>query len=162
MIEQLLQLAFHHTTNDAYRGIHMLIHIYECFLIYAQYVDTLFSRLGTSIPTYNKETMQKINAACTYIRKYCTKTITLDEVANYTGFSRYYFSRIFKQVTDHAFTEYLAKQRIGYAQKLLSDSTLSITEIAFQSGFKSIPTFNRVFKKWEGYSPSEFREFYAK
>ena len=161
MIAQLLSLANCHKTDNPYRGIEMLIHLYSCFLIYAQYIDSLPSSLASLSKPRNKEAVQKINTACNYIAKCCTQPLSLDEVADYTCFSIYYFSRIFKQVTGYSFTEYLAKQRIAYAQRLLSDSTLSITEIAFQAGFKSIPTFNRVFKRLEGYSPSEFKEMYA-
>ena len=161
MIAQLLSLANCHKTDNPYRGIEMLIHLYSCFLIYAQYIDSLPSSLASLSKPRNKEAVQKINTACNYIAKCCTQPLSLDEVADYTGFNIYYFSRLFKQVTGYSFTEYLAKQRIAYAQRLLSDSTLSITEIAFQAGFKSIPTFNRVFKRLEGYSPSEFKEMYA-
>ena len=86
--------------------------------------------------------------------------LTLESVADYIGFSSCYFSRIFKQATGYHFVEYLTLQRVKRAQALLSDTSLNITDISYQSGFKSISTFNRVFKQYRSCSPREYRQYY--
>ena len=61
-----------------------------------------------------------------------------------------------------SFYDYLNKERIQVAEKLLLNPELSITEVAFRSGFSSISTFNRVFKNSKNCSPTEFRSLYQK
>ena len=86
--------------------------------------------------------------------------ISLEEVAAQIGFSKFHFSRLFRQFTDTSFYDYLCARRIKAAEALLLDPNLPITEIALQSGFASISTFNRVFKKFKECTPTEFKEFY--
>ena len=106
------------------------------------------------------KTMDKINAACRYISENCDKDLTLDSVAESVGFSSCYFSRIFKQTIQRNFVEYLTLQRLKRAQSLLADSDNPITSIAMESGFKSISTFNRVFKSTKKCTPTEFKNMY--
>lgn len=161
ILTSFLDIVHHSESSDPYRNIQMLIGVYQFFISFSQYIDMLPFASAASSKSLNQETVQKIHAACSYIYSNCTRTLTLDSISRYTGFSTCYFSRTFKQVTGYSLTEYITIQRIRYAQQLLSDTTLSITEIAFQAGFKSIPTFNRVFKQFEGYTPSEFKELYS-
>ncbi|MCR5418351.1 MAG: AraC family transcriptional regulator [Lachnospiraceae bacterium] len=95
--------------------------------------------------------------ACGYIAEHFTEQITLNQVAEYVGFSKYYFERIFKQFTDMTFYQYLIQKRISFAQELLTNRSLSVTEIAMQTGFSSSAAFARAFRQATGYAPSEFR-----
>lgn len=160
MLCNLQDLIKYHETNDPYRGVEMIICIYRCFITYSRYLDTRHHAEQYSTHTLNELTIQKIHAACSYINSNYTLPLGLEDVAKHIGFSNYYFSRTFKKITDCSFTEYVTQQRIRHAQQLLSDSAQSITDIAFSSGFKSISTFNRVFKEHKGLSPSEFRALY--
>ena len=56
--------------------------------------------------------------------------------------------------------QYITKRRVMLAQELLGDTDLSVMDIALQSGFFSLSTFNRVFKDLNGCSPTEFRKLY--
>ena len=105
-------------------------------------------------------TLRKIRNACSYIAKNCGRDLTQQEVADYAGFSYYYFSRIFKEYTASTFSEYLARQRINRAIQLLGSDMESITEIAYRAGFQSISSFNRVFKTYMNCSPREYRDNY--
>ena len=69
-------------------------------------------------------------------------------------FREYHFERIFSNYTGATFYQYLQQMRINYAQTLLSNPELSITEIAYQAGFASQAAFTRAFKKNTGYLPS--------
>lgn len=139
----------------------MLICLYEMFIAFSQ---ELSKRLDTEPApgSVNNNTLEKINIACNYIAHNCDQPLSLDDLATHMGFSSCYFSRIFKQITTYNFVEYLSLQRVKRAQSLLADTSLSITEISYQSGFKSISTFNRVFRQYGGCSPSDFRSYYTK
>ncbi|MBE6063584.1 MAG: AraC family transcriptional regulator [Clostridium butyricum] len=146
--------------DDYYKGVNMIISLYKCFLTFARYVNIIHKKNSNNASSINIKTIKKIHSVCNYINKNCSHDLSLDYVASFAGFSSYYFSRTFKQVTSCSFVEYVTNQRIRLAQQLLSDSSHTITEIAYLSGFKSIATFNRVFKNHKGYSPREFRTFY--
>jgi len=69
-----------------------------------------------------------------------------------------YLSENFKQVTGINFVEYVAGMRFANACDLLRNSNRRITEIAFAAGFQSLSQFNRVFKRFSGKSPTQYRE----
>lgn len=106
------------------------------------------------------ESYQKINNICLYIMENCEKDLTQENVAEYAGFSRYHFARIFKEYTATTFVHYLTKQRLQKATELLGDFSVPITSVAYQSGFQSISNFNRVFKNAKGCSPKEYRKMF--
>lgn len=94
---------------------------------------------------------------CSYIANHCREKLTLDDVAAYSGYSKYHFSRMFKEYAGMSFYDFFIKQRLMQCERLLSDLSLSITEVAMRSGFGSIATFNRIFKQHEGITPTEYR-----
>ena len=93
-----------------------------------------------------------------YIRENFQKDLTLDEVSKVVDISPYYFSKLFKQETGENFIEYLTKVRMKNAEGLLKDSSYSIKEICAASGYGDPNYFSRIFKKYEGVTPSEYRE----
>ena len=104
-----------------------------------------------------KEYIQKFNALMTYIDTHYMENLDLETVAKSVGFSKYHFSRLFKQYTNFTFGDYLCYRRIKAAEELLANPDLSITEVAIQAGFPSISTFNRLFKQHKNCTPSEYR-----
>ncbi len=107
-----------------------------------------------------KEYIEKFNKIIDYIDCNYTEDITLDKIAAMAGFSKFHFSRLFKQFADTSFYDYLNLRRIKSAETLLLDPNLAITEVALQSGFSSISTFNRVFKSLKKCTPTEFKDMY--
>ena len=93
-----------------------------------------------------------------YIRENFQKELTLDEVSKIVDISPYYFSKLFKQETGENFIEYLTKIRMKNAEMLLRDSHYSIKEVCIMSGYGDPNYFRRIFKKYEGVTPSEYRE----
>lgn len=109
-----------------------------------------------------KEYIEKFNIIFDYINNNYMEDISLDAIANVAGFSKFHFSRLFKQFTDMSYYDYLNQRRVKEAEKLLLNPSLSITEIAMRSGFSSISTFNRVFKSFKECTPTEFKNLYRR
>jgi AraC-like DNA-binding protein len=107
-----------------------------------------------------KKYVEKFMSVCSYIDEHCTENLTLDDAASYSGFSKYHFTRLFKQFTGTTFYKYLNQKRITRAERSLSDMTLSVTDVAMSSGFTSMSAFIRMFKIMKGCTPSEFRRMY--
>lgn len=93
-----------------------------------------------------------------YIDNNYNKKITIDDVARVANFSKHYFNKFFKKATNKTFARYVNDVRLEKAQTLLKGSNRSITEIAFDVGFNSLKTFNRIFKERIGCTPSEYRQ----
>jgi len=79
------------------------------------------------------------------------------EAAQEIGISSQYLSSLIKKSTGCTLSEHLNNLRVAKARRLLRDSTMSISEIALESGFLSIRTFNRVFSDKSGMSPRDWR-----
>ncbi|MBO5088193.1 MAG: helix-turn-helix transcriptional regulator, partial [Lachnospiraceae bacterium] len=107
-----------------------------------------------------QEYADKFIFVCNYITEHCTEDLSLDEVARIAGFSKYHFSRLFKQFTDETFYKYLNQRRIEYAERLLANSEFSVTEVALQAGFPSLSAFIRMFKLSKQCTPTEFRSMH--
>lgn len=107
------------------------------------------------------EYTEKFLYICNYISEHCTEDLTLDQVANLAGFSKYHFTRLFKQFTGTSFYKYLNQKRIAHAESLLINPELSITETALHSGFSSLSAFIRMFKIIKSCTPTEFRKMYS-
>ena len=97
-----------------------------------------------------------------YIQKKFSDKITLDDVSNVANMTAVSFNRFIKKRTGKTFVNYLNDIRVGYAARWLVEKDLSISEIAFKSGFNNIANFNRIFKSIKNTTPSQYRdEFYG-
>lgn len=98
-----------------------------------------------------------IERVCKYIDQNYNKNIKLDELCDMVGFSKYYFSRIFKQYKNMNLVDYITLQRIEKTKELLKNPQISIKEISALVGYNEPNYLTLVFKKWEGISPTEYR-----
>ena len=92
-----------------------------------------------------------------FIEERSSEELSLKKVAKAVNMNANYLSENFKQVTGINFVEYVAHTRFKTACELLRNPKLSISEIAFAAGFQSLSQFNRVFKRFSGKSPTEYR-----
>ncbi|MBR3020373.1 MAG: helix-turn-helix transcriptional regulator [Clostridia bacterium] len=102
-----------------------------------------------------------MNSAITYINEHYMDEMSLEDAALFAGFSKYYFSRMFKQFSGISFSEYLTRKRLNVASDLLVRTDQSIREIAQSSGFGSMATFNRIFRMHKNCTPSQYRAIYS-
>ena len=107
-----------------------------------------------------KEYMDKFLYICNYINEHFTENLTLEQMASLAGFSKYHFTRLFRQYADTSFYKYLNRKRIDYAKSLLLDPDLSVIEVALASGFSSLSAFLRMFKLINHCTPTEYRNMY--
>jgi AraC-like DNA-binding protein len=105
----------------------------------------------------DKQTYGNILTICEYINKHFADKLTLEEVAQKSGYSKYHFERLFKNFTNDTFYQYLNKVRIKNAELLIRENDVSITEAAYKSGFSTISSFIRMFKLHNRCTPSEYR-----
>lgn len=108
---------------------------------------------------FDSRRVQKVVA---YMQEHYMEDVTLEAVASLVGMTTNSFSRFFRQRTGEAFSTYLIKLRLGYAVRMLVDTTRTISEIAYQTGFNNMSNFNRLFKKYKKMSPHDFRNAYYK
>ena len=97
-----------------------------------------------------------------FISKNYRDEIRLATLADIAGMSPSAFSRFFKLHTGRKLSEYIIEMRLGYASRMLVDTSKGIAEICYDCGFNNLSNFNRIFKKRKNCSPSEFRENYHK
>lgn len=103
----------------------------------------------------NKKT--NISLIVQYISENHTKNITLKDIAKLLGYDYNYVSRFFHSTFNMSFTNFLNIYRLETAIKLLEESNKKITDIALESGFQSVRSFNNSFRLKFGISPSEYK-----
>lgn len=108
------------------------------------------------------EESQRILKVKEYITSNYRDEIRLSVLAKLACMSESAFSRYFKMHTGRTVSEFIMELRLGYASRMLVDTTMSIAEISFQCGYNNLSHFNRVFRRKKGCSPGEFRAQYRK
>lgn len=108
------------------------------------------------------EDSDKMKLVYDFVQKNFSNKISLEDVSGLTNMSPVSFNRFIKKRAGKTFVNYLNDIRVGYASRWLVEKDLSISEIAFKSGFNNIANFNRIFKSIKGTTPSQYREeFYG-
>jgi two-component system response regulator YesN len=97
-------------------------------------------------------------AAKDYIDRNLGENFGIHEIAEYLEISPSYFSMLFKQTFHETFVEYLTKRRMEKAEALMMTTNLSIAKIAKRLGYSDRRYFSKVFHKYTGTVPSEYRE----
>lgn len=109
------------------------------------------------IDSYQSKGAGRINNVQDFIMNNFTEDITLKEAAEIAHMNETAFCRFFKSTTLKTFTQFLNEVRIGYACKLLLHESLNIAGVGYESGFKNISYFNRVFKASQGITPQQYQ-----
>ena len=109
----------------------------------------------------NKES-RRVQKVKQYINDHYSEPLMLNNLADIAGMSPVAFSRFFRIRTNRTLSDYIADIRLGFAARLLVDTTKNISEICYECGFNNLSNFNRTFKNKRGSTPREFREMYKK
>ncbi len=101
---------------------------------------------------------KRIEKVYNYIKENYAQKIKVEEAASIINMTVISFSRLIKQRTGKTFIEFVNDLRLGFATRQLIETNDSVSEICFKCGFNNISNFNRVFKKRQNCTPSEFRQ----
>ena len=104
------------------------------------------------------ETSSGIGRAVEHLKDNYKSRISLEEISNIAGLSRYHFTRAFKKVMGIPFSDYLSHLRVKKSEDTLSSLEVNISEVAYSVGFNSLRQFERAFKTTIGLSPLEYRK----
>lgn len=96
---------------------------------------------------------QIINESIIYIEKNLKRKITIEEIADSVGYSKFYFSRIFKTEMNISVMEYVKKRKIVCAAQLILEGK-KILDVAIEYGWETHGGFIKAFKSYYGFSPS--------
>ena len=107
--------------------------------------------------TPQSHTLISIEKSIGYINKNFNSDITIDDLAAHVGYSKFYFCRKFKEITGYTPATYINMQRIKYAYNKLCQFDVTVNDVAFECGFKSVAYFSVTFKKYIGVNPSSIR-----
>ncbi|CAL1518654.1 helix-turn-helix domain-containing protein [Chitinophaga sp. MM2321] len=105
----------------------------------------------TAIPDH------RFTPAIRYIREHLTQKISIDALARESCMSKSVFFQAFKEQFGIPPLEYVLRERIQQAKRIMADSELSITDVCYQAGFNNLNYFIRLFKRLEGITPGEYR-----
>ncbi|MGB8453819.1 MAG: PocR ligand-binding domain-containing protein [Anaerocolumna sp.] len=118
-------------------------------------VEVFTESMFHHVPGKNNDVIKK---AVSYIANNYPADITLENVASQVHLNPAYFSNIFKQSIGSSFKEYLNMVRIEESKRLLSNTDYSIIDIAIAVGFEDQSYFSKVFKKYTGLTPKQFKK----
>ena len=149
--------GFFHSMLTYFRGINrppdqilvlklkeLLINLIDCDPLLASY----FKELTTSDKPSLKQVMEK---------NYCFN-LRLEDYAELTHRSLSTFKRDFQQQFNESPGKWIIKRRVEYAANILANTSQSVSEIAFESGFEDLSHFSRVFKKITGKNPTDYKK----
>lgn len=124
---------------------------------YRELASTSFAHVRSGVDEGRR--IQKVKQ---YIIDHSSEQIRLGDLAGLVGMSRSAFSSFFKLSTGRTLSDYLIDIRLGNAARMLVDTSKSVAEICYESGFNNLSNFNRIFRARRGATPREFRSMYKK
>ncbi len=99
-----------------------------------------------------------VSFALEYVEAHLHEDLDMGQVASATGLSYSHFSRLFKERTGEGFAHYLLASRMKRARRMLDQSTMRVSEIAYAVGYANHKHFTRAFREYFGYTPTQYRE----
>lgn len=121
-------------------------------------IFVLISRAIMSAKKFSSTSEKEVAFAIYYFRKNYNTEISIEEYSKSRGLSNCWFIQCFKEITGSSPLQYILKLRISNAQSLLENTDYTITEIANMVGYTNSLYFSRLFHKYIGMSPKEYRK----
>ncbi|MBD2847117.1 helix-turn-helix domain-containing protein [Paenibacillus sp. IB182496] len=124
---------------------------------YKAFFHAFLSRSAAAIQEKKSETDPITKFVIEYVEGHYGGDLSLDALAHKLGITGPYLSSYFKEKTGTNFSDYIYTVRMNKASEMLIETDLLIQEIASLVGYLTVASFNRVFKRYTGMTPSEFR-----
>lgn len=118
---------------------------------------TYFSEPLTDKQGENLDQQKRLSKVLNILNKSFTDNISLQEVADISGYSSSYLSRMFHKLVGQTFSEYKHSLCLEKALELIEKTELNLSEVAIESGFANEKSFRRVFQKTMKTTPKEYR-----
>lgn len=119
----------------------------------------LVSNIFDTKDTIRSSKSRRIAKVCDYLEKNLEENIKLSDISSLVSMSDSAFSHFFKKKTNCTFIDYITNLRIARACQMLSETSNTVAEICYSSGFNNLSNFIRIFKKKKGMTPNEYRLF---
>lgn len=117
-------------------------------------IDVFTDCMFEHVPSKHSEIIKR---AIQYISQNFSNPLSLEAVAGQVHLNPAYFSTLFKQSTGSSFKEYLNMVRVEESKRLLTNTEYSLIDIAIATGFEDQSYFSKVFKKFTGLTPKQYR-----
>ncbi len=160
LVDMIIEIKDEYMTGASF----FELSVYSKLLEMVKLIGQNYSSKSTKTIDYSisskEDYANKFVEICDFIDNHCSEDLKLDEVADMSGFSKFYFERLFKQFTGTSFYKYVNQKRIDKASELLIEPGNSVTDVALNCGFMSISSFIRMFKLKKGCTPTEFKSMY--
>jgi AraC-like DNA-binding protein len=163
-----LGIAIQHETRDKVaakieqilhaQGFQRILLLLEILQLLAESTELAQINATEFVHYDNKSEKDRLCEVYRYVHENFRSDIQLKDVARLTNLTPQSFCRLFKKRNNLHFVEYLNQVRISNACRLLLDSDWTISEIAYNCGYKTISNFNKLFKETTGLSPKRYRE----
>jgi len=127
----------------------------ELTAFFRNFAERIFKQKVIGIEDHHSELIKRVHW---YVETYLANDISLTSIAEFTGHSPSYLSRLYKQISGTGLSGFITETRLSRAKSLLEKNQLKISEISEAVGFVSEPSFYRFFKKATGRTPQEFRD----
>ena len=123
------------------------------------YLQVIVGKLLQELTLVDAQTVpaDALASVLMYVNRNYTAPVSREAVAKATGYTPSHISHLFQSALGTSLTEYITALRLMDARSLLADTSLSVSHIAMSLGFGSIRSFNRIFAKKEGCSPTLYR-----
>jgi YesN/AraC family two-component response regulator len=149
------QLTLESISDRSMLPIHDAEDLSEVHAHFYRMFDELGSKVEEKRTLKHEELIRKIN--CIIERDYANTNLCLTSIADELAMSPIYVSRLYKQLTLKGLTDVINETRIAKAQFLLIETEHSVADIAEQTGFTNSSYFYRMFKKFNGVTPNDYR-----
>lgn len=136
----------------------LIMQLIMIFIKNRKHQKILLSKSQNEKRNIHDKTYQIVQKIILYLENHSHEPYSLDDIAAKFYISRAYLTRIFKSFTGFTITEYIAFCRVKKAKVLLTETSLSITEISTQIGFGNVTYFEKIFKRMTDLTPLQYRK----
>ncbi|MDR0748247.1 MAG: AraC family transcriptional regulator [Tannerellaceae bacterium] len=154
-LQQLQQLTAAMARQSKIEQISSLI---KLFMLLASQEKSVIA----GYPLVDDKKERKLQQIYWYVMNHFRQDITLDEIAQFVNMGKSSFCTFFRRMTGQTFFTYLTGYRIESSCQMLTETDKPIADVCFESGFRDMPHYNRVFKKLKKVTPTHYRKSYRK